>query len=55
VPFLLKLPGQVSGVHYSKRFSAIVTRRLITDILTDRLIDPSLIPNVIERFEAHLP
>jgi hypothetical protein len=55
VPFLLKLPGQTSGLQYGKRFSTMVTRRLITDILSDRLIDPSLIPNVIERFEAHLP
>lgn len=52
VPFLLKLPGQTSGVVYSKRFNTIVTRQLVTDILSGRLTDPSAVPGIIER-QAH--
>ena len=49
VPFLLKLPEQASGVVYSKPFNTIVTRQLITGILSGQLVDPSAIPGVVER------
>lgn len=54
VPFLLKLPGQSSGVLYTKPLRTIVTSRLITDILSGKLTDPAAIPNAIERFEAEV-
>lgn len=52
VPFLLKLPGQTSGVFYSKPFRTVVTSRLIAEILSGRLMDPGAIPNAVERLEA---
>jgi hypothetical protein len=52
VPFLLKLPGQTSGVVYGKRFNTIVTRQLIMGILSCQLKDPSALPGFIER-HAH--
>ena len=39
VPFLLRLPGQESGVTYEKRFRTILTRTLIDEILAGRLSD----------------
>jgi hypothetical protein len=48
VPFLLKLPGQASGVVYDKPFNTVVTRRIITDILGGELTTPGLIPQLIE-------
>jgi Sulfatase len=44
VPFLLKLPGQNSGVEYDGTLPTIVTRRLIVDILRGDLTDPRTIP-----------
>ena len=49
VPFLLKLPEQTSRVVYSKPFNTIVTRQLITGILSGELTDPSVLPGLIER------
>jgi hypothetical protein len=49
VPFLLKLAAQTTGVAYGKRFDTIVTRRLITGILSGRLTDAGALPDVIER------
>ena len=49
VPFLLKLPEQASGMVYSKPFNTIVTRQLITGILSGRLPDPSEVPGFVER------
>jgi hypothetical protein len=54
VPFLLKLPGQTSGVAYGKRFNTIITRQLITDILEKRLTDPSRISDAIDRYGKNL-
>lgn len=48
VPFLLKLPGQTSGVSYRKPFNTVVTRKIITEILGGQLIDPAMIPDAIE-------
>jgi hypothetical protein len=55
VPFLLKLPGQTSSATYTKALLTIVTRRLITEILSGRLTDPAAIPGAIERIEADTP
>jgi hypothetical protein len=52
VPFVVKLPGQTSGVVYSKPFNTILTRRLITVILNGQLRDPSALPDFVER-QAH--
>jgi hypothetical protein len=49
VPFLLRLPGQSTGVAYDKRFNTVVTRRLIIEILEGRLSDPARIADSIER------
>lgn len=51
VPFLLKLPGQPSGVSYGRRFNTVITRPIITDILEERLTSPSEIPDLIQRLE----
>jgi len=55
VPFLLKLPRQTSGAVYNKILQSIVTRRLITEILSGRLTDQSSISGAIERIEADAP
>jgi arylsulfatase A-like enzyme len=55
VPFLLKLPRQTSGVAYEKPLPTVVTRRLITAILSGRLTDPGTIPTAIARIEADKP
>ena len=47
VPFLLKLPGQTSGVKYTKPFNTVVTRKIITDILDRQLTDPARIADAI--------
>jgi len=49
VPFLLKLPGQTTGAIYTKPLDTIVTRRLLTEILSGGLADPAAIPTSIER------
>ncbi len=49
VPFILKLPGQKSGIAYSKPFDTIVTRQTITDTLNGRLTDPNMLPGYIGR------
>lgn len=49
VPFILKLPGQTSGIVYNKTFGAVITRRIITDILAGRLTDPGMIARTVER------
>jgi hypothetical protein len=48
VPFLLKLPGQASGVVYDKPFNTVVTRRIITDILDGKLTTLGSIPQLID-------
>jgi hypothetical protein len=55
VPFLLKLPGQTSGAVYHQPLPTIVTRRLITEILSRRLTDPAAITAAIARIEADMP
>lgn len=55
VPFLLKLPRQTAGATYDKAFGTIVTRRLVTDILSGRLMDPATIAASIERFGDGVP
>jgi Type I phosphodiesterase / nucleotide pyrophosphatase len=37
VPFLLKLPHQTLNVSYDKRFNTVVTRKIITAVLSGRL------------------
>ncbi len=37
VPFLLKLPGQVSGVLYRERFNTVVSSRIVMAILAGKL------------------
>jgi hypothetical protein len=49
VPFLLKLPGQTSGVVYSKPFNTVVTRELITGILKGQVTDPAAVVTLVER------
>ena len=49
VPFLLKLPQQSNGLSYTEPFNTIVTRAIITEILTGRLSAPGAIPEAIER------
>jgi hypothetical protein len=55
VPFLLKLPGQKFGAAYEKPLPTIVTRRLITEILSRRLTDPAAIPAAILRIQSDMP
>jgi hypothetical protein len=52
VPFLLKLPGQSSGSVYTKPFNTVLTRRLITAILSGRLKDPDALAGMIESSSA---
>jgi hypothetical protein len=47
IPFLLKLPGWTSGVTYIKPFDTVVTRQIITSILSWRLTDPAEVPDAI--------
>jgi hypothetical protein len=55
VPFLLKLPGQTSGVVYDKPFTTTITRQLITNILNGQLTKPGAVPAFIEMCHAHVP
>ena len=41
VPFILKLPGETSGVVYTKPFNTLITRQLITAVLKRELRDPA--------------
>jgi hypothetical protein len=52
VPFILKLPGQTSEVAYNKSFGTVITRQIITDILSGRLTDPAMIQNAIQAKQA---
>lgn len=49
VPFILKLPAQTSGVEYGKTFNTIITRQIITGILSGQVTDPNALPGLIER------
>lgn len=50
VPFLVRLPGQTAGFFpYSRRFNTLVTRQIITGILTGQLTAPTQLPDLIER------
>jgi hypothetical protein len=49
VPFLLKLPGQTTGIVYGQPFNTIVTRELITSILRGELTDPNGLGDFIRR------
>ena len=49
VPFILKLPGQTSGVVYTERFDTLITRQLITAILKGELTDAVELPGFIGR------
>jgi hypothetical protein len=55
VPFLLKLPGQTVGAIYENPLPTVVTRGLITQILSRRLTDPAAIPAAIAQIEADMP
>lgn len=48
IPFLLKLPGQTSGVTYGKSFGTVITAHIITEILDGRLTDPAAVGKTIE-------
>lgn len=48
VPFLVRLPGQTSGVAYSKPFNTLLTRRLITGILRREVVDAGAVAALIE-------
>jgi hypothetical protein len=52
VPFILKLPGETSGVVYTKPFNTLITRQLITAILKGELTDPVALPGFIGRSPA---
>ena len=54
-PFLLKLPGQTSGAVDNKPLPTVVTRRLITEILSRHLTEPAAIPSAIAPIEAEMP
>jgi arylsulfatase A-like enzyme len=47
VPFLLKLPGETSGIAYNDPFNTIVTRQLLTGILNGQLTESSSLPSLI--------
>jgi arylsulfatase A-like enzyme len=49
VPFLLKLPGQSSGVAYDKTFDTDVSRGLVTAILAGEIEDPGAIAAFLDR------
>lgn len=53
VPFLLKLPGQVSGMQYARRFNTILTRELILGILSGNIDSPGALTNAISGAETH--
>jgi hypothetical protein len=48
VPFLLKLPGHTTGIVYGKPFNTVLTRQIITEILSERLTDPARLPEFID-------
>jgi hypothetical protein len=48
VPFIVKLPGQTDQVLYDKPFNTVVTRKLITAILQQRLTNAHEIRAMIE-------
>jgi hypothetical protein len=48
VPFLLKLPKPASALVYGKPFNTVVTRRLITGILSGSITDPAAVAASIE-------
>jgi hypothetical protein len=50
IPFLLKLPGQTTGLSYARPFNTVVTRQIILSILGGRLTDPAQVPDSIERY-----
>lgn len=41
VPFLVTLPGQTVGTVYTQRLNTVMTRHLITEILSGQLSDPA--------------
>ena len=47
VPFLLKLPGQATGVLYGQSFNTVVSSRIITAILAGELKSPDGIAPLI--------
>jgi len=51
----LKLPGQTSGAVDNKPLPTVVTRRLITEILSRHLTEPAAIPSAIAPIEAEMP
>jgi hypothetical protein len=53
VPFLLKLPGQTSGSVYEKRFNTVVTRALITAILSGQVTDAAAVVRSLEGTAGH--
>jgi membrane-anchored protein YejM (alkaline phosphatase superfamily) len=48
VPFVLKLPGQKTGLAFGKSFNTVLTRQVITAILNGQLSDPAAVPAFIE-------
>jgi hypothetical protein len=48
VPFLLKLPGQNYEIAYPHPFNTVLTRRLITAILSGAVTDPAALPAFLE-------
>ena len=52
VPFLLKLPNQLSAFSYDKPFNTVITREMISSILEGRLTDPARVSDSIERLQS---
>jgi len=53
VPFLLKLPGQVAALRYDRPFNTVITRQVLTRILSGQLTAPEQLPDLIESLAAN--
>jgi hypothetical protein len=48
VPFLLRLPGQISALRYDRPFNTVITRQILTRMLSGQLTSAEQLPNLIE-------
>jgi hypothetical protein len=54
VPFLLRLPGQTSGLRYDNPFNTVITRQILTHILSGQLKAPEEMPDLIQGLAAEV-
>jgi hypothetical protein len=54
VPFLLRLPGQTSGLRYDNPFNTVITRQILNRILSGQLKAPEEMPHLIQGLAAEV-